>query len=145
MGTQMGALPYHLAGLPTIKDMLRDMGGSDAVPEENDQIDMLQVLTELSNPAGFMVEEAVENKQKTDNTKTIGEAKNISPTKQKNTDNVGRETPTKTETKDMSSPALLHSGQMLGDLPSLQKSSPSKNNMAHSRELDESLAKDSSL
>lgn len=39
-----GALPYHLAGLPEIKQLLQQLGGEEAVPKEDDPIiDMLQV------------------------------------------------------------------------------------------------------
>lgn len=49
--TKLGALPYHLAGLNEIRNMLRDMGGSDAVPTSaSDVIDMVDVLTELTMP-----------------------------------------------------------------------------------------------
>jgi hypothetical protein len=46
--TNRGALPYHLAGLSEIRNMLESMGGPEAVPKENDVIDMLQVLTDLT-------------------------------------------------------------------------------------------------
>mmetsp|Transcript_37694 Transcript_37694/g.27782 ORF Transcript_37694/g.27782 Transcript_37694/m.27782 type:complete len:652 (+) Transcript_37694:152-2107(+) len=46
--TARGALPYHLAGLPEIKHMLREMGGESAVPLEDDVIDMIQILTDLT-------------------------------------------------------------------------------------------------
>lgn len=46
--TNRGALPYHLAGLSEIRSMLENMGGPGAVPKENDVIDMLQVLTDLT-------------------------------------------------------------------------------------------------
>lgn len=49
--TKLGALPYHLAGLNEIRNMLRDMGGSEALPtSETDTIDMVDVLTELTMP-----------------------------------------------------------------------------------------------
>lgn len=46
--TSRGALPYHLAGLPEIKSMLQNMGGDEAVPAEDDVIDMIQILTDLT-------------------------------------------------------------------------------------------------
>jgi len=47
----LGALPYHLAGLTDIRNMLRDMGGQAALPtSEADIIDMVDVLTELTMP-----------------------------------------------------------------------------------------------
>ena len=41
--TCVGALPYHFAGLESIRTMLKEMGGPDAVPEAGDVIDMVQV------------------------------------------------------------------------------------------------------
>ena len=49
--TRSGALPYHFAGLQIIKNMLKDMGGTDAVPAEDDVIDMAIVMKEISNDA----------------------------------------------------------------------------------------------
>lgn len=46
--TTRGALPYHLAGLPEIKQMLQNMGGAAAVPADDDLVDMIQVLTDLT-------------------------------------------------------------------------------------------------
>ena len=46
--TNLGALPYHLTGLQEIRTMLESMGGPGAVPKDNDVIDMVQVLTELT-------------------------------------------------------------------------------------------------
>jgi hypothetical protein len=43
-----GAMPYHLAGLQMIRDMLKDMGGQDAVPAPGDEIDMVVILRELT-------------------------------------------------------------------------------------------------
>jgi ankyrin repeat protein len=47
--TTLGALPYHLTGLQEIKTMLESMGGKEAIPAESDKIDMVKVLTELTN------------------------------------------------------------------------------------------------
>jgi hypothetical protein len=46
--TNRGALPYHLAGLPEMRNMLENMGGPKAVPGQDDVIDMIQVLTDLT-------------------------------------------------------------------------------------------------
>lgn len=51
--TRLGALPYHLAALQEIRDMIKDMGGDGAVPQEGDRIDMMEVLTELTMPEAF--------------------------------------------------------------------------------------------
>jgi hypothetical protein len=51
--TQQGALPYHLAGLQEIRDMLSSMGGPNAVPQEGDKIDMMEILTELTLGAHY--------------------------------------------------------------------------------------------
>ena len=55
--TKSGALPYHVAGLQVLRAMLTEMGGSGAVPNEGDVIDMVSVLRELTMPEnGEMVE-----------------------------------------------------------------------------------------
>lgn len=47
--TNQGALAYHLSGLSDIKELIRELGGKNACPnEDNDKIDMLKVLTELT-------------------------------------------------------------------------------------------------
>jgi ankyrin repeat protein len=51
--TRQGALPYHLACIPEIRNMLESMGGPAAVPSPGDTIDMLQILTELTMPSEF--------------------------------------------------------------------------------------------
>ncbi len=51
--TRLGALPYHLAAMQDIRDMLRDMGGEGSVPQEGDRIDMMEVLAELTMPEIF--------------------------------------------------------------------------------------------
>ena len=57
--TKLGALPYHLAGLNEIRNMLKDMGGSDAVPTSAaDVIDMVDVLTELTMPETMYKDQA---------------------------------------------------------------------------------------
>jgi ankyrin repeat protein len=53
--TRLGALPYHLACIPEIKNMLESMGGPGAVPSPGDTIDMLQILTELTMPSEFNI------------------------------------------------------------------------------------------
>lgn len=47
--SKSGAMPYHLASLMVIRQMLTDMGGPDAVPQEGDTIDMVAVLNELTS------------------------------------------------------------------------------------------------
>jgi ankyrin repeat protein len=47
--TQSGALPYHLAGLQTIRDMIKDMGCQGSIPRnDRDSIDMMTILQELT-------------------------------------------------------------------------------------------------
>jgi hypothetical protein len=55
--TNLGALPYHLAGLTEIRNMLESMGGASAVPKEGDTIDMVKVLTELTTGSAAMDED----------------------------------------------------------------------------------------
>lgn len=54
--TNKGALPYHLSSLSAIKEILTELGGQGTVPAEHDQINMLEVLAEISVPkAGFII------------------------------------------------------------------------------------------
>lgn len=46
--TKCGALPYHLASLKVVRELLKDMGGAEAVPEDGDNIDMMLVMRELT-------------------------------------------------------------------------------------------------
>ena len=46
--TKCGAMPYHLCALNIIKTMIRDMGGDDCVPAEGDDVDMIDVMRELT-------------------------------------------------------------------------------------------------
>jgi ankyrin repeat protein len=47
--TTSGALPYHLAGLQTIRDMIKDMGSTGSLPRnDRDTIDMMSILQELT-------------------------------------------------------------------------------------------------
>lgn len=48
--TRSGALPYHLASLKMVREMLEDMGGPTAKPRDSsDMVDMVQVLRELTS------------------------------------------------------------------------------------------------
>lgn len=46
--TNRGAMPYHLAGLPETRDLIKELGGEAAVPEDKDAINMLEVLMDLN-------------------------------------------------------------------------------------------------
>ena len=46
--SRSGALPYHLSGLQSIRSVIQELGGPGSVPEENDTIDMMSVLHELT-------------------------------------------------------------------------------------------------
>lgn len=48
--SRSGALPYHLASLKMVRDMIADMGGPGSVPNgPSDVVDMVQVLRELTS------------------------------------------------------------------------------------------------
>lgn len=48
--TRSGALPFHLASLKMVREMLQDMGGPGSVPNRpDDTIDMVAVLRELTS------------------------------------------------------------------------------------------------
>jgi hypothetical protein len=47
--TESGGLPYHLAGLQTIRDMIKDMGCEGSLPKsDRDTVDMMTILQELT-------------------------------------------------------------------------------------------------
>lgn len=46
--TRSGALPYHLSGLLSIRSLLEELGGPGSVAQEDDTIDMMSVLHELT-------------------------------------------------------------------------------------------------
>ena len=51
--TNTGALPYHLASLRVVREMIEDMGGPGAKPSgSGDSIDMVTVLRELTSFGG---------------------------------------------------------------------------------------------
>jgi hypothetical protein len=51
--TNTGALPYHLASLRVVREMLEDMGGPGAKPSgAGDSVDMVTVLRELTSFGG---------------------------------------------------------------------------------------------
>jgi ankyrin repeat protein len=48
--TRAGALPYHLASIKMVREMIADMGGEGSVPRDaSDVVDMVQVLRELTS------------------------------------------------------------------------------------------------
>ena len=48
--SRSGALPYHMASLKMVREMLEDMGGPGAVPKgPEDTVDMVAVLRELTS------------------------------------------------------------------------------------------------
>jgi ankyrin repeat protein len=48
--TRSQALPYHFASHPGIREVIEELGGEGSVPTEHDQINMLEVLAEISSP-----------------------------------------------------------------------------------------------
>ena len=48
--TKSGALPYHLASLMSVREMIAGMGGLGSVPKDKtDVVDMVQILTDLTS------------------------------------------------------------------------------------------------
>lgn len=150
--TKCGALPYHLASLNCIRDMLKEMGGDRAVPGEGDVVDMMVVMRELTVGSGgkqkMMVftidpetgrpvlqdlgdeDEDEEGKGEDDDQEFERIANEESRTAIKNSDRKFKtpEKQAKDSKEEDSSGNLLHSGGVLGDLPNLpgSGSSPSK-------------------
>lgn len=152
--TKSGALPYHLSGLAIVREMLKDMGGPSAVPQPGDEIDIVKVLQELTLPdfAGQFDSdsdnddcEESKNEMKDDDsmktpTKRITSVKgstsspSSSSSSKKDKGNDGD--------NDTKASPLLHSGPMLGDLPSLTGSGSKAANKAASKAMDSALEGD---
>jgi hypothetical protein len=151
MRTNKGALPYHLAGLQEIRLMLQDMGGSAAVPSEHDLVDMVDILTELTlgseggSPEGQLDGDSsrapviIGSGSHTMPVIVIGPrhahvsephtaAPSSSGSHTQHHVNESKASRLSIENSRPEEEKLLHSGKVLGDLPSLSpgKSSPTK-------------------
>lgn len=152
--SRKGALPYHLSGLPQIRTVIQELGGPGSVPVDDDTIDMMEVLHELtmsttmsSNFGGhqpfqfhfgldddddqdeddngnnddvdderLLREELAELTAEIDHAKEQNKIERIAMKKQ------ARKTKNRKDAKEEEE--LLHSGRILGDLPSLNRSPP---------------------
>jgi len=146
--TKCGALPWHLAGLNAVREMIKDMGGDDAVPADDDTIDMMMVMRELTigtdkkqkmmvftidpetgRPVLHEMEDDEDDDEEEEEAKGDEEGEELSAERErvkvKSKKSPGKfKTPTKEakESKDDSDAketSLLHSGGVLGDLPGL--------------------------
>eukprot|EP01035_Chromulina_nebulosa_P022565 gene22565-29219_t len=162
--TKLGALPYHLAGLNEIRNMLKDMGGSDAVPTSAaDVIDMVDVLTELTMPESMYKDQAQGGESKTGEP-SAGKIKSggkessgrkvklIAEVKDSDTgDNSEKGTFSETVTvspqprsplSPHSNAGLIHSGPMLGDLPALSTPAVAKKQLSPTEKTSKALTTD---
>ena len=141
--TKSGALPYHLSGLSMVREMLKDMGGLTAVPEPGDEVDIVKILQELTLPDfsgqdycdsdDEFDEEKYEEKDD-DRMKTpANKSPSSSPSSSSRT---GKD---KGSSGDAKASPLLHSGPMLGDLPSLTGSGSKAANKAAGKAMDSAL------
>ena len=164
--SRSGALPYHLASLKMVRDMIADMGGPGSVPNgSSDVVDMVQVLRELTTMGSddgitlFCVLEGVIiltisilcnvaddmspamgalQIEGSDSSFPSGKADSTGRRQAEAKKSRHRVAATaKTEETEEEKQELLHSGGVLGDLPSLvspNKASPDKNTlMKHSK------------
>jgi len=139
--TKSGALPYHFAGLSMIRNMLKDMGGPDAVPEDEDMIDMAKVMKELTVSGATTASMSSDMNQRVQPDSKQTTQTHRTPVKK--TPQTQKGTPALAPAKTKSTPsrprdlevddsadetAIMHSGPMLGELPSLtsKRSSPGK-------------------
>jgi ankyrin repeat protein len=149
--TRSGAMPYHLAGLGQLRTLLEEIGGDEAVPKEDDRVDMVAVLKELTLPdvgcewdsdedqedgATDDDEEQVEamalraelaelegalSDLKSDFSGRITDGGQLRLAPSPSPSGKGGEATSHSSPGDKASQAeLLHSGAMLGDLPSLE-------------------------
>eukprot|EP01038_Epipyxis_sp_PR26KG_P014703 gene14703-19761_t len=130
--TRQGALPYHFAGIMEIRTMLETMGGADAVPKEGDVIDMIMVLTELTSPESYsnrndaaiaaQASSSVVSKTKSPVNKHKTHNHHVTTGSFQMEDEVSMGL----DSKAAKESDLLHNGDILGQLPSLNKHSPGK-------------------
>ena len=151
MRTKSGALPYHLSGLAVVREMLKDMGGPAAVPQPGDEIDIVKVLQELTLPdfssQGYVDsddEDYEEAKSSTSNTDSMRTPVKKITTGESSAPLSSLHSPKKNKEKDGEAKAspLLHSGPMLGDLPSLTGSGSKAANKAAGEAMDSALGDD---
>lgn len=121
--THTGALPYHLASIQTIRDMIGDMGGDSALPADGDYVDMLTIIKELT-----MMDQGSSSTKKnvTPQASVLPDTKPTS-SPQPSPTKASTPTPKPKGAKPSSDSPLLHSGPLLGDLPALApKKTPAK-------------------
>ena len=138
--TKRGALPYHLAGLQLIRQMLTDIGGPGAVPNAGDIIDTIAILRELTGSDVSMMSSIDDDNQyqiilnngfDNDNellNNTSDQFLSLhdeyqSSSQEKCSDATNKQNNRTPENKVKNDSKLLHSGDHLGDLPSLNKTS----------------------
>jgi hypothetical protein len=146
--TNGGALPYHLAGLQIVRTMLQDMGGPEVVPEAGDVIDMVSILRELTICSNF---DAAKTKSEKTNpnkiTAPVGLDAFLTGSEQDSEPSsaVKREKQRSSNKKKIASPdqevkdSFLHSGSILGDLPSLNKHKAENNGKISSNDITRAL------
>jgi hypothetical protein len=150
--TTSGALPYHLTGIQMIRDMISDMGGPGSTPsDESDKIDMMSVLRELTL-CDWVKDNLLENEDKEVNSDskeaepdTIPKRIEISNTKAHGSSlskKAVKKSPSNIQSQenieeDVQEEKLLHSGGVLGDLPSF---SPNKRSPTKKIDIDQSNA-----
>lgn len=129
--TVRGALPYHFASHPAIKELIAEIGGDAAVPAEDDEINMLQVLAEISIPnrVSIMANGTCIHPPATMPSHLVsavdsneGEGKDAD---EDEADAQNDETFSQQAQAEETAP-LINTGGLLGDLPSLEKKSPDK-------------------
>lgn len=135
--TRNGALPYHFAGLQMIRKMLQEMGEAEVVPDDDDVIDMALVMKELTLTGVREGGELPQQKKAIEHGdgQAMRTPKKIEPHKAVTPAVAPGKSPTVLSSShvdddddDKEKDSLLHSGRVLGDLPSLasKRSSPGK-------------------
>jgi hypothetical protein len=145
--TKGGALPYHLAGLQIVRTMLQDMGGSEVVPETGDSIDMVSILRELTICSHFDSAEMKSEKTNPNSiTAPVGLDAFLNGSEQDSESNsaVKKEKQKSSYRQKIISPDqevkdFLHSGSILGDLPSLNKHKVGNNGKISSNDITRAL------
>eukprot|EP00605_Chrysophyceae_sp_TOSAG23-4_P001154 GSChrysophyteH1.ASY1.ANO1.1261.1 assembled CDS len=124
--TTSGALAYHLSGLEEVRSAIESKGGAGSVPEEGDTVNMLDILHEIT----VGVSRAKQSTSQPNNAdfdaatsmavaKVLEEAEEVALRGMEGTQ--AKATPGKSISGHGSgADPMLHSGPMLGNLPSLK-------------------------
>lgn len=126
--TKSGSLPYHLAGLQVIRDMIADMGTPGSLPKgDKDVIDMMKILQELTFSAAERRDIDIDDDVKESSHSIEEGTPTISLSNQIKISHHSEDKDIEKKQKQSQKPEMLHTGGILGDLPALTSPTKSPN------------------